>query len=663
MSLYDEMMQNLSHDPIAGTDWNLSPAAPAARRERTIQRTVTACPPALRALYWRAETTRGAGQHPECILQDDGSIIVGRDTILSFDTYFGAFFERHWRANTRLGSLTLRVRVEGRCRLRLWRRSELGEWLVGEAAGDDDGVAEIVLPRETVSHRQHGVLCFDVTPLDQPIIFRGAEWISHVAESERIGLAAVFCTFNREADIGRVLNTLADAPEPLAALARVYVVNQGRPGLAAHPAVSAALPRFGEKLRIVEQANYGGAGGFTRGILEALRDPGVTHVVLLDDDIRFEPESLARMAAFFALAARDMPVGGHMLDLVQPTRLFEAGATIADYNWSFQPRHHMLDLRESQSLINLVDMQPVHYNGWWCFGVPLRLVREAGLPLPCFIRGDDMEYGLRLHQRGIHTVPVPGIAVWHEPFYLKLGGWQLYYETRNMLVAAALHFEFGRMAVAERMIRHFLTHLLTFRYYSAALIVRGIRDFLRGPSILHEDPRALHDSLRPLLARYPPSAIARLAVLDPAPVRPPPRSRLGRYLLLTRVLLQNCLLPVGQRRPRRMSQQDFFWFTLADHDEVALDTGWDEELPVFRRSRRMFREIGRSGVGALVALFRTAPSVARRWREAAPQLVCEDNWRAYLGLTPALREPAAMPAAARLETSGRLTKTAAAASE
>ena len=44
------------------------------------------------------------------------------------------------------------------------------------------------------------------------------------------------------------------------------------------------------------------------------------------------------------------------------------------------------------------------------------------MPLPCFIRADDVEFGLRLHRDGVVTVPRPGVGICHEPFYLKVGG-------------------------------------------------------------------------------------------------------------------------------------------------------------------------------------------------------------------------------------------------
>ena len=54
-----------------------------------------------------------------------------------------------------------------------------------------------------------------------------------------------------------------------------------------------------------------------------------------------------------------------------------------------------------------------------------------------FIRGDDMEYGARLASRGVPTVSLPPVAVWHEPFYAKPPGWQLHYDLRNRLTFAA----------------------------------------------------------------------------------------------------------------------------------------------------------------------------------------------------------------------------------
>lgn len=641
----------------------------AAPKRITLQRVLTDRPTPVRALYWRGSRDAGpadpAGEARPIEVLGHGGLLVPPDAVLRFDTYFNAFFEQHWRLHTNLQDLRLHLRLAGPAIVRLFRRTDEGTLLLHErkvgVGADPDASAEVAyelpIPAETLNFRQHGMLWFEVTPQGGPVRFLEAAWTAPAAEATPVGLGVVFCTFNREADIARVLAALAEDGPVMDRLARVFVVSQGRPGLAQHPAVQPVLARLagdgggsGErrdphlsgagKVRIIEQGNFGGAGGFGRGLLEALDDPAVTHVAFLDDDIRIEPDSMLRMASFFALARGDVPVGGHMLDSVQPTRLYEAGAVIRGKDWTFAPRHNHLDIADSDKLSALIGPQPVHYNGWWCFGFPKHLVRREGMPLPCFIRGDDVEFGLRLYNSGVPTVPLPGVAVWHEPFYLKIGGWQLYYETRNMLVAAARHFPVDGRGVAVRMLRHFLLHLLTFRYYSAALILRGIEDFLRGPAILDGPPQTVHLSLDALRKRHPQAAVLRGQVLEAATVPRLPRGRPAYVLALLRVLLRNWVAPTRPVPPKVMQVRDFAWVTLERHDSIALETWWDRELPRFSRSREEFRHLARQGAAVIRQLWRRWPEQRAQWRTALPRLTSEAFWRGYLGMDEGRAETA-----------------------
>lgn len=48
--------------------------------------------------------------------------------------------------------------------------------------------------------------------------------------------------------------------------------------------------------------------------------------------------------------------------------------------------------------------------------MPIRRIREIGYPLPIFVKGDDMEYGIRNHKEVMH---MNGIGVWHQSFQEK----------------------------------------------------------------------------------------------------------------------------------------------------------------------------------------------------------------------------------------------------
>ena len=529
--------------------------------------------------------------------------------------------------------------------MRVFRRAAGEKTLLAEqtTAGP---TTEIQFRDEGLHFRQLGHLSLEVSTRHTPVHWRGGEWVCHPAARPPVGLALVFCTFNREADIFRILGELSGDIRLIERLARVYVVNQGRPFR--EDRMDGVAQDFGNKLRILEQANFGGAGGFTRGILACLEDASVSHVALLDDDIELEPDCLMRMASFFQLAKSDIVIGGQMLDSARPTRLYEAGAVISERHWAFQPQFLNLDLANPANLEPLGQPNAIHYNGWWCCGLPLALFRKVGLPLPCFIRGDDVELGLRLHQQDIPTLSLAGVGVWHQPFYLKLGSWHLYYETRNMLITAALHQPLGRWAVVRRMLRHFLVHLLTFRYHSAALILQGVDDFLTGPAILRGSPHVVHAGLERHRKLYPTSETPRERVLNEQPNgrQRPLRGRAAYLWVFLKLMIHHgCVRTPLRLLPRRLVLERFNWPTMLGIEHVAVETWWDEALPTFHRSRESFRVLGRRALNIFGRLYLKGPAAAAAWREGFPELVSPGFWKRYLGLpqaqsTPRVRENA-----------------------
>ena len=610
-----------------------------------LQRFITDREPARRALYWR-DLWAEPGAAPSVTCDERDGLHLAADAALSFDTYFNAFFEAQWLRYTTLQSLLLHVTLSGTALLRVWRHALGSKSVVTERIAGP-GLCRVAIPLPGVNFRQHGVLSVEISAVDGPVSFLSGAWMTDDLPAEHNGLAAVFCTFNRERDIARVLSSLVADEAVTARLARIFVVNQGRPGLARNPDIAVAADQAGSKLRVIEQANFGGAGGFSRGLLAALDDPAVTHAVLLDDDIELEPDSLLRMAAFYSFCERDIVLGGHMLDLLHPTTLYEAGAVISERHWAFLPQKYLHDIAKPDALERLSQPYAVHYNGWWCCGIPLQLLREHGMPLPCFIRGDDLELGLRLHQRGVPTVPMPGMAVWHEPFYLKLGGWQLYYETRNLLVAAALHKPFDRKGVVRRIGRQIVTHLLTYRYYSTALILQGVEDFLAGPQVMREHPQDRHAGLTAIKQRYPLSYSPRETVAHEQRVLPIPLGRLRCLGLLVWLLVRNAVRPTCEDPPRHILVEKLHWLTVRQAGHIAIETWWDASLPTFRRTREHHRPLLRQAAGLLLRLYRELPRVAAEWREAAPELTSVPFWKTYLSVadTDPVREQVAQNAA------------------
>ena len=588
---------------------------------------------ALRDLYFQARNKTAGSLAPSCA--KGSRLVVPDGTTISFDTYFGAFFERAWRGPTTLRSLVLDLRASGCFTLRILRRTGLQEEAIlhEDVLTDVEEPISVPLPEPLVP-AAGGRLFAEITALRGGCTIEALEWRTpDTPVVDPVGLVPVFCTFGREEQLGVVLATIAAEPACWRDLPRIIVVNQGKPGLAAHPALIRLPASFRARLAVIEQGNFGGAGGFTRGLLAARDIPAATHVVLMDDDVAVEPEALRRTVAFFAIARPRHVLGGHMLDVLRPTRLYEAGGRVDERKWYLYPLRYELKLADASSLDELTQPEAMHYNGWWFFGLPLALVEEVGLPLPCFIRGDDVEYGVRLHELGVPIVGLPGAAIWHEPFYTKLNGWQLYYETRNMLIAAAVHFPRHQLSLAVLLLKRLLIYLLTYRYYSAALVLRAIEDYLRGPSVFEMRPQDIHASLGQEKAAFPPEEFARERVARERRLPPDPRTVPGFVFRMTWVVLRNWMFPAGQTTtPVRVDGCDLVWFRLAWFDHVAVETYWDARLPVFRRSRPAFRKQMKRGVRLLLQVARNGDRVARDWREAHPRLTGANFWRRYLDL-------------------------------
>jgi len=586
----------------------------------TLQRMILRAEPNIFRLYWRTDQP---GSAPE----------LSPRASLDLDTYFNSFDEALWRGRTRVGPLRLQLDTRGPARILVWRHSrDAGPVLVAEArTGGGDERVELDIP-QPVHSRSAGRLGVSIVAGDDAASLRAGRWLSDVGPGT-IRLFPVICTYNREEPLKRLVERLVSDREAFATLSGLVIVNNGHPGLLRRLGWRTMPSELRDKLHVVEQDNLGGAGGFTRGMLEA-RDAGATHVILMDDDVEIEPESVFRTARLYALAREDMVVGGHMLDLFRPNSLYEAGARLDDRRLSIHPLHHHLDVAAHGVLRHFLDPEPAHYNGWWYMGLPLSLLGRHGLPMPCFIRGDDIEFGRRLYEAGVPTVSTPGIGIWHEPFYAKLGSWHLYYEFRNMLALMSRHVADPAAALQRTALRWILADLLTFRYQRAALIIRAVEDSLAGPDIFARPPQEVHQSLDPIRARYPVARSPRSRILhEPAPPVGP-RTRIGFATRLSAALLDEWRRP-ERNRVIRIQPRDHLWFRVRGADVVVVDERWEADMPTYRRSRAEFRSLLRQTVGLWLRMQRSLPAAVALWKDAHAEFTSESFWRRYLGMTPA----------------------------
>ena len=570
---------------------------------------------------------------------------LGAGWELSFATYFNAFPASYWRRWSVLDSVVLRVTVSGTCRVDVYRSKADGESMhvTGAMHAGPDRTLEFVL--DLGPFVDGGWYWFDVTT-DEPSTVRDAGWYAAQEPAELPRVAVGITTYNRPVDAVAALEALVEDESVLDQLHLAVVADQGNQHVTdagRYPAVKAAL---GDRLRIVQQPNLGGSGGFARAFHEAFTRSDATHLVLLDDDIQLEPDSILRARAFAAYAKDPVIVGGQMLALQDRSVLHAMGEIVdrGPFFWRNAPGTEYFhdfgeeSLRETPELHRRID---VDYNGWWMCLIPRAVFDRVGMPLPLFIKWDDAEYGLRALAAGFPTVSLPGAAIWHLSWGDKddASDWQAYFHIRNRLIAAALHSPHEHGGTMFRsMLKVDLRFLITLQYSTVELHQMAYRDVLAGPDQLfatmpqsvlrarqkraeHPDGRVLESSGElPLPSMSAAEAISFRRI----PVGP---LSIGR--VLAQAILHN-VRPADEAHravPQlNLSFQDARWFVLARLDSATVGTADGRGVTFRHRDPRTFRTLLRSSVTLLRRMSRDFPELQRRWRAAAPELTSVDRW-------------------------------------
>ncbi len=423
---------------------------------------------------------------------ETGALVIRRGSAVVFDGFLSSLFEREMRLFLANSDVELRLSFVGECSVQIIHRSQNGvETCQAAQAFTHPELAEATIPvRISLAEQHTGRLFFILAAHKGDVRLAKAEWsIPIESPPPSIRPEVVICTFKREAQVTRNIALIRKTLKQAGVSFGVTIVDNAQ--------TLSPDADWGDDVRLVAQRNLGGAGGFGRGILETLDGGLATHIILLDDDADIDPTSLVRMINLLRLSRNpDLFVGGMQLDAFDPCRLADAGSFwYPDEFEKVSARRTPTSLANRETLDDLCRLSRSNFNGWWMFGGSVEAFRKFGMPLPCFVHLDDVEFGVRIAQNGGDTVNFPGVAIWHEPYYAKLEGWFAYYNIRNELIRQACQSEnpVRLSRLLKRLRRRHRKFLLTYQYGAAALLSLAIEDFLRGPSLLaKDDPEGIH---------------------------------------------------------------------------------------------------------------------------------------------------------------------------
>lgn len=565
----------------------------------------------------------------------------------SFGTYFNAFAASYWRRWTTLEAVQLRVHTSGTGTVIVYKSNARGS-LQRVATQRVSGTAESIFDLTLAPFGDGGWYWFDLVAGSEALLLKSAEWGTPTRGPELGSVTMQITTLNKTDYCINNLRLLAQNEDALTHVKEILIVDQGTQKVSDAAGFDEVKEQLGDRLRIINQDNLGGSGGFARGMFESLEN-GSDYVLLMDDDIVVEPESIPRLLTFAAFCRKPTLVGGHMFDLYNRTVLHTFGEVVNPYRFQpdaphpdMQMGHDFMasNLRQTPWLHRRVD---VDYNGWWMCLIPTSVIREIGLSLPVFIKWDDAEYGLRAKANGYATVSLPGSAVWHVSWIDKddLVGWQAYFHARNRAIAALLHspYELGGRVLKESQFAD-IKHIVSMQYATVEGRQWALDDLMAGPDHLHEMLNTRLPEIRGMLSQHQDTVFKSDPEAFPTPkmAKPPKNGRgFSKPNLVTllpwtaKTVIRQLFVPVNELSKEypqsKVAHQDNKWWTVSQYDSAVVSNAEGTGASWYRRSPEKVRNYLAGSSRRHASLLKEWKNLREVYQKALPEMTSVESWR------------------------------------
>ena len=389
--------------------------------------------------------------------------------VQDFFTYFNSFSLKKWKYYTTLEQVTLRMEVRGKWKITWQSAGEPGiQSLLEETISG--GMYEHTMAAESISAVLVG---FQLQPLSQDAAIVSGAWYGSFSQWEDKKIGISITTFKRESYVTKNMALLKQFQQDHPWL-YLQVVDNG-----------STLPEEQtDRFRLLHNPNFGGSGGFTRGLIEYVNAGNVDYVLLMDDDINIETSALERTHSLICSLKKEFAesfLAGAMLQMEEPVIQHENTAY-----WNKIRLHAFgrgFDLTHTYTLVEneQLEKRKNRYGAWWYCCMPIERIKTIGYPLPMFVKGDDMEYGIRNHRPLIH---MNGIGVWHQAFAAKQNRVVDYFNDRNMLILSHYADGCGAGSFLATLICRLGRHILRGNGEGIRMYEKVIADYAYGFNII-----------------------------------------------------------------------------------------------------------------------------------------------------------------------------------
>lgn len=591
-----------------------------------------------------------------CAPEINGCLLQGS---VDFFTYFNACSLAKWKKYAGIKRVYLHlefaneaINKEYACTIQFFGRSYLDSAASSLASG-------VRLTSTMGKTKENGSLVFDllIPETDYEVIgfaldVRGgvvlekAYYYARVAEEQINPVKIALCTttFLKEdyiiPNIELVKNEVLAADDVIAKNFHMFVIDNGR------TLDAEALSEEG--VTVLPNPNVGGSGGFARGMMEAMKhDENFTHVLLMDDDVSISTESLRRTFNLLSLATgkyKNAFINGAMLVAEEPNRQFEDVSYVVNSGAYASVKSNKYYMDQQQYIVRNehIDVEiPKAYGAWWFSCIPVSAIDQVGLPLPLFVRCDDVEYGMRA--KPIYMT-MNGICVWHDGFMGRSrASVDSYQYVRNFLIMIAMTDCSSQDLFMLRMERALRLQLRVMSYDAADLILDGIADYLKGPDyfaslngeeVIKRNAKK-NEKLVPLdeLAEpYRNVSYNKRLLGDQSRIKP--LLKLMRTLPYDRHLLPDVLLRDTPEAVFYSGLSILSPRTIGTKTLVAIDLEGNQGA-VRHMDRERYQQIMDRWKALKSELKERGDEVRAAYKEAQPYLTSTEFWEKYLGLDEA----------------------------
>ncbi len=252
---------------------------------------------------------------------------------------------------------------------------------------------------------------------------------------------------------------------------------------------------FPEVTLICNEENIGGTGGFNTGLKYGLEQPEdkYQYFWLLDNDVVVHPKTLSALVEQLEKEPDVAVIGSTMMQLDYPYRINEMGAFIDKCQGQLIFNRHYENIPAwqgktiEQLLSSEVDLsqrldacQPtmdVEYVAAASLLVRTKVVHEVGIWDDFFIHFDDVEWCLRIAEKG-HRIQVSAQSlIWHLSAMAKIPTWILYYDNRNILYLLDKHGVAGLKSAWQWTLKKSLYYCLIGKQGLSELLLKALNDY------------------------------------------------------------------------------------------------------------------------------------------------------------------------------------------